>query len=204
MTVDISPGRVETIDLMEGDSAAYSAEVFCQQHSLSTKLVGPLTTYIQDNLDKVVHREHATHRRGSMHEPASSSSPSRVSHSSLAPAAIVPTALGGNKHVPDGRENVPPSYRGAPSHTHKTVAVSKAAVAGKREGAAELVPPPSSIAPNRAYQFSRSMASSPASSIRSSSHSVASSIRTSSTRGASARSHRHQQQKEERQVSSST
>jgi hypothetical protein len=47
MTVDISPGRVETIDLLDGDSAAYSAELFCQNHAVSTKLVAPLTAYIQ-------------------------------------------------------------------------------------------------------------------------------------------------------------
>jgi hypothetical protein len=192
MTVDIAPGRVETIDLMEGDSAAYSAEVFCQQHALSTKLVGPLTTYIQDNLAKVEHRERTTQRR-SMHQPSTRSSHSQF-HSSLAPAAVVPTALGsgrGAAHVPDGRENVPPS--------HHMAAVTSAA-ASKREGAAEFVPPPSSVAPNRAYQFSRSRASSPASSIRTSSHSLASSVRTSSTLGASARNHQQPQQQPQQGV----
>eukprot|EP00959_Pyramimonas_sp_CCMP1952_P255761 5342247-Pyramimonas_sp.AAC.1 len=54
MTIDISEGRSEQLHLRAGDSATAIAEEFCRKHGLDTRVVQPLATHIQTNLQKVV------------------------------------------------------------------------------------------------------------------------------------------------------
>eukprot|EP00232_Nephroselmis_pyriformis_P008116 CAMPEP_0182894148 /NCGR_PEP_ID=MMETSP0034_2-20130328/24899_1 /TAXON_ID=156128 /ORGANISM="Nephroselmis pyriformis, Strain CCMP717" /LENGTH=81 /DNA_ID=CAMNT_0025027919 /DNA_START=113 /DNA_END=355 /DNA_ORIENTATION=+ len=53
MTVDIGAGRSGRIEVRDGDSAATCAAKFVDANGLHARFVGPLTTHIQSNLDRI-------------------------------------------------------------------------------------------------------------------------------------------------------
>ena len=54
MTVEISEGVSDTIEVKENDSPVTLAQNFCAKNSLPDKVVGPLTAHIENNLSRVL------------------------------------------------------------------------------------------------------------------------------------------------------
>lgn len=69
MTVEISEGVTKRIELRDGDSAEAHAQQFCREHALDSKIVGPLTTHIQQNLDKVLKETASSTSTASRQQP---------------------------------------------------------------------------------------------------------------------------------------
>ena len=95
MTVEIADGLSDAIEVHEGDSPATLAQEFCLKNKLPERVLGPLTSHIENNLSRVMQQrsEHSTPEKRKPSRPSSAIGARRDSRTA-AKASFRPKSAG--------------------------------------------------------------------------------------------------------------